>query len=128
MVYLGLVDGHPPIVQLFSPVLWGVAVSPDLLFAVNDINRRIQFGRLAWTGREVMASIELPAFHITADDIGFACLYGAPRSGDWRVPRCMPVRHTDVERLVSCVISSLTVHAIMEACSHHRSPSATRTG
>ena len=41
MVYLGLVDGQPPIVQLFSPVLWGVAASPDLIFAVNDINRRI---------------------------------------------------------------------------------------
>jgi hypothetical protein len=34
----------------------------------------IWFGRLARTGREVMASIELPAFHITPDDIGFACL------------------------------------------------------
>ena len=33
MVYLGLVDGHPPIVQLFSPVLWGVAASPDLIAA-----------------------------------------------------------------------------------------------
>ena len=55
MVYLGLVDGHPPIVQLFSPVLWGVAASPDLILAVNDINKRIQFGRLAWTSRQSFA-------------------------------------------------------------------------
>jgi hypothetical protein len=73
-VFLRLVDASPPILQIFSPVLWGIAGSGDLLEAVNNVNTRARFGRVAWTGREVMATGEVPAARITADDIAFACL------------------------------------------------------
>jgi hypothetical protein len=68
------VDGQPPLVEGFSPVVWGIAESPALLQAVNEINTRIRFGRLVWTGREVMASTELSAVRMSADDVGFDCL------------------------------------------------------
>jgi hypothetical protein len=74
MVYLRMVDGRPPSVRLFSPVLWNIPSSAGLLDAINEINTRIRFGRVTWTGREVMASIEIPVFHLSAEDIGFACL------------------------------------------------------
>jgi hypothetical protein len=74
MVYVRAVDGPPPSVAVFSPVLRDITGSPALLEAVNDINRRIRFGRVMWTGREVMAALEVPAVQITADQIVFACL------------------------------------------------------
>jgi hypothetical protein len=66
--------GQPPLVQVFAPVIWGIPASPEVLEAVNDINLRIRFGRVMWTGREVIAGMELWAARILADDIGFACL------------------------------------------------------
>jgi Putative bacterial sensory transduction regulator len=74
MVFIRVVDGQPPLVQVFAPVIWGIPPSPEVLEAVNDINLRIRFGRVMWTGREVIAGMELSAARISADDIGFACL------------------------------------------------------
>ncbi|MDP9232949.1 MAG: YbjN domain-containing protein [Actinomycetota bacterium] len=74
MVFVRLADGSPPIVGIFSPVVWGIPGSAGLLEAVNDINTRIRFGRVAWTGREVMATMEVSAAGITVDDIAFTCL------------------------------------------------------
>ena len=74
MVFVRVVDGQPPLVEVFSPVVWGIAPSPELLEAVNDINMRIKFGKVVWTGRQVMAGMDLSPARISADDIGFACL------------------------------------------------------
>ena len=74
MVYARVVERKPPLVLIFAPVVWGIAPTPDLLAAVNDINGRIKFGKVVWTGREVMATMALPAARISAEDIGFACL------------------------------------------------------
>lgn len=74
MVFVRPKEGQPPIVQIFSPVVWAIPGSPELLQAVNDINTRIRFGRVVWTGKEVMAGTEVSAAGITPDQIAFACL------------------------------------------------------
>jgi hypothetical protein len=73
-VFARVIDGQPPLVQVFSPVAWGIPASAELLEAVNDINLRIKFGKVVWTGREVMAGMALSAARVSAEDIGFACL------------------------------------------------------
>lgn len=74
VVFVRAVDGQPPSVNVFSPVLWDVKETSELLAAANDINTRIRYGRVMWTGREIMAAMEVSAVHITADNIAFACL------------------------------------------------------
>ncbi len=73
-VFVRVDAGTPPLLAVLSPVLWGIEASPALLDAVNDVNKRIRFGRVFWTGREVMAAMEVPAVSLTADDVAFACL------------------------------------------------------
>jgi type III secretion system-like peptide-binding chaperone len=58
---------------VLSPVLWGIVGSADLLSAINDANTRVRFGRLFWTGQEVMAAMEVPAVGIVPEDVAFAC-------------------------------------------------------
>ena len=74
MVFVRPVDGRPPIVAVFSSLLRGVTASPALLQAINEINTRIRFGRVMWTGHEVIAAMEVSAVRITAEHIAFACL------------------------------------------------------
>ena len=73
-VFVGSLDGRPPSVHVFAPVLPGAVASPALLDAVNDINTRLRFGRVIWTGRDVLAILAVPAVRITAEGIAFACL------------------------------------------------------
>ena len=73
MVFVRVVDGQQPLILVVAPVIWGIAASPDLLEAVNDLNTRIGFERVLWTGHEVMAGTDLPGSRVFADGIGFAC-------------------------------------------------------
>jgi len=41
--------------------------------AINDVNLQIRFGRVFWTGTEVMAAMEVSAIGIVPDDVAFAC-------------------------------------------------------
>jgi len=74
LVFVRVVDAKPPHLAIFSPVLWGIRATPELFEALNELNTRIRFGRVFWTGREVMAALELPAAGVTAEDIAFACM------------------------------------------------------
>lgn len=74
MMFVRPVAGRPPLLQLFSPLVSGVDQTPALLESLNDINRRILFGRVFWTEREVVVSMELTAVGITAAQIAFACV------------------------------------------------------
>ena len=74
LMFVRSVAGRPPLLQVFSPLVSGVDVTPALLDAINDINRHILFGRVFWTDREVVVSMELTAVGITAPQIAFACI------------------------------------------------------
>ncbi len=73
LMFVQVLDGVPPVVRIFSPILRDVAASAVLLEALNDINGRIRFGRVFWTGRQVVVAMELTAAGITADQVVFAC-------------------------------------------------------
>lgn len=66
---------EPAMVHVFSPLLWGVTESPDLLRAVNDINLRTQAARVAWTGAQVVAMIDLPGAWLARSNLAAACDY-----------------------------------------------------
>jgi Putative bacterial sensory transduction regulator len=71
-VYVRVLD-QPPRVRIFSPVLWNVAESPELLAAVNHINLQTLYGRAMWTGHEVVMAMDVPAAGITAEALSVAC-------------------------------------------------------
>lgn len=73
LMFVQVLDGVPPVVRIFSPILRDVAASPSLLEALNEINGRIRFGRVFWMGRQVIVAMELTAAGITADQVVFAC-------------------------------------------------------
>jgi hypothetical protein len=71
LMFVRLVEGVPPVVQLFSIVVADVDESPELLAALNDVNRRIRFGRAFWADRRVVVTMELTAIDLTADQVAF---------------------------------------------------------
>lgn len=74
LMFVRAVAGRPPLLQVFAPLLSGVDMNPALMDSLNDINRNILFGRVFWTNREVVVSMELTAVGITAPQIAFACV------------------------------------------------------
>lgn len=74
LMFIRLLDGVPPVVRIFSPILRDIAASAALLAALNEINGRIRFGRVFWAGRQVVVAMELTAVDITADQVAFACI------------------------------------------------------
>lgn len=74
LMFVRPVPGVPPLLQLFSPLVTGVDMTPALLESLNDINRGILFGRVYWAERQVVVSMELTAVGITAKQIAFACV------------------------------------------------------
>jgi hypothetical protein len=73
LIFVQVLDGMPPVVRIFAPLLRDVAASPTLLDALNEINGRIRFGRVFWMGRQVIVAMELTAAGITADQVVFGC-------------------------------------------------------
>ena len=74
LMFVRAVSGRPPLLQIFAPLVSGVDMTPALLESLNDINRNILFGRVFWTNREVVVSMELTAVGMTASQIAFACV------------------------------------------------------
>jgi hypothetical protein len=72
MVFVRIVGG-PPRVRIFSPMLWELRTTDGLFEALNDINARIDAGRAFWTGREVVAAVDLPAPGLTGEYLALAC-------------------------------------------------------
>jgi len=71
MVFVRLLD-EPPLVHLFAPLVWGIPMTPQLLDAVNEANLRSPFARIVWTGKEVMALMDVPARGMRPEDLRFA--------------------------------------------------------
>jgi hypothetical protein len=74
LLFVRTIDGTPPVVRIFSPVLRGVESSRPLLEALNEINGKLMFGRVLWTSGEVIVSAEVPAVGIGTEQIAFVCL------------------------------------------------------
>jgi T3SS (YopN, CesT) and YbjN peptide-binding chaperone 1/T3SS (YopN, CesT) and YbjN peptide-binding chaperone 3 len=74
LMFVRPVAGRPPLLQVFAPIVSGVDLTPALLESLNDINRNILFGRVFWTDREVVVSMELTAVGVTTPQIAFACV------------------------------------------------------
>ena len=73
IVIVRVVEGLPPALQLYSPVLRGVATTAELLDSLNEINARIRYGRVFVANHVVIAAMELPAVNLTAEHLAFAC-------------------------------------------------------
>lgn len=73
MVYIRLIDGGPPVLRVYSPLLRHVERSGDLLAELNDLNARLSFLRLFWRDGTVFAATELLATALTTESLRHAC-------------------------------------------------------
>jgi hypothetical protein len=73
VVYVRLVDGQPPVVRVFSPLLRHIPRSPELLSELNDLNARLNFVRLFWRDETVYAATEVLAEALTAMELANTC-------------------------------------------------------
>ena len=71
--YVRLLEGDPPMVQVYSTLLYEVAKSPELLDRLNEINAEAMFARAFWTGDSVVVATELVADSIDREQIENAC-------------------------------------------------------
>ncbi|MDA8237224.1 MAG: YbjN domain-containing protein [Chloroflexi bacterium] len=74
LMFVRLLDGVPPVVRIFAPILRDIPGTPELLGALNDVNRTVRFGRAIWTERQVVVTMDLTAIDLTADQVAFACV------------------------------------------------------
>lgn len=73
VVFVRVVDGRPPIVAVFSPILDGIDASPALFAALNNANAHVRYARAFWVPRRIIVATELPGMELTADLIGIVC-------------------------------------------------------
>jgi hypothetical protein len=74
LMFVRAVPGTPPLVQLFAHVLDDVDLTLPLLEAINDINRRILFGRIFWAHRAVIVAMEITGVRLEPEQVSFACV------------------------------------------------------
>jgi hypothetical protein len=72
-MFVSILDGDRPVVEVRSPVLTNVGGSPKLLQAINEINAGIRFARVLWDDGDVTVVVDVPATGITGEDIAYAC-------------------------------------------------------
>jgi hypothetical protein len=71
--YVRLFDERAPTLQLFSVVVRDIKRTPKLLGKLNDINAGATFVRVYWVNHQVIASTELVADTLDAEELGNAC-------------------------------------------------------
>ena len=74
LMFVRAVPGTPPLVQLFAHVLDDADLTLPLLEAVNDVNRRILFGRIFWSHRSVIVAMEITGVGLSPEQVSFACV------------------------------------------------------
>ncbi len=74
LMFVRAVPGTPPLVQLFAHVLDDVDLTLPLLEAINDVNRRILFGRIFWAHRAVVVAMEITGVGLEPEQVSFACV------------------------------------------------------
>lgn len=71
--YVRLVQWEPVFLYFFSPFLREVSASPELLNAINEINRATIGARVFWYEEALHAATELVAQTLDRDELVFAC-------------------------------------------------------
>ena len=74
MLFVRILPFEPPVVRVFAPVFRGMAATPELLVALNDLNAELLFCRVLVVNGEVIVATEFRAAGITADDVAWGCL------------------------------------------------------
>ena len=68
------VDGdEPPVFRVFTVVVDKVDKTPELLDALNDINKRLTFLRAMWAGNQIMIEGETLGLTATIEDFDAIC-------------------------------------------------------
>jgi hypothetical protein len=71
--YVRLLDGTPPLVQVYSTMLYEIPKSPELLERLNEINAETMFAKAFWTSEQIVVATEMVADSIDKDQIANAC-------------------------------------------------------
>ena len=74
MLFVRILPFEPPVVRVFAPVFRGMAPTPELLVALNELNAEVLFCRVLVVKGEVIVATELRGAGITADDVAWGCL------------------------------------------------------
>jgi hypothetical protein len=74
LMYVRALAGTPPLVQLFAPILEDVEPTLAVLEELNEINRRMLFGRIFRGNRTIIVAMEITGVDLTAAQVAFACV------------------------------------------------------
>jgi hypothetical protein len=74
MLFVRILPFEPPVVRVFAPVFRGMAPTPGLMAALNELNGELLFCRALVVNGEVIVATELRGAGMTADDVAWGCL------------------------------------------------------
>jgi hypothetical protein len=74
LLFVRILPFEPPVVRVFAPVYRGMAPTPGLMAALNELNAELLFCRALVVNGEVIVATELRGTAISADDVAWACL------------------------------------------------------
>jgi hypothetical protein len=74
MLFVRILPFEPPVVRVFAAVFRGMAPTPGLLAAINELNAELLFCRALVVNGEVIVATELRGTAISADDVAWGCL------------------------------------------------------
>ena len=74
MLFVRILPFEPPVVRVFAPVFRGMAPTPGLMAALNELNGEMLFCRALVVNGEVIVATELRGAGMTADDVAWGCL------------------------------------------------------
>ena len=74
LLFVRILPFEPPVVRVFAPVFRGMAPTPGLLAAINELNSELLFCRALIVNGEVIVATELRGAGMTADDVAWGCL------------------------------------------------------
>jgi hypothetical protein len=66
-------EDSEPLLQVFAPILHGVAKSPELLEKLNEMNANFTSARTFWVNDQVLIAMEIPADTLDKQQVGYAC-------------------------------------------------------
>ena len=74
MLFVRVLPFEPPVVRVFAEAIRGIAPTPDLLGAINELSAELVFCRALVVHGQVIVATELRGTGIDADDVAWACL------------------------------------------------------
>ncbi len=74
MLFVRVLPFEPPVVRVFAEAFRGMAPTPELLAAINELSGELVFCRALVVNGQVIVATELRGTGIDADDVAWACL------------------------------------------------------